>query len=114
MPIHLDIAHLDRLVSAVILGEVTPEFVKMGRQHYGKVINTTAGTSPIDENWMATIAAFKCAGPKVGGRVAPIDKLSIVLVVVFGVVFLGERLSGANWGGVALMAAGALLVAYKG
>jgi transporter family protein len=47
-------------------------------------------------------------------RVAPIDKLSIVLVAVFGVVFLGERLSAANWGGVALIASGALLVAYKG
>ena len=47
-------------------------------------------------------------------RVAPIDKLSIVLVVVFGVMFLGERLSAVNWGGVALIAVGALFIAYKG
>jgi transporter family protein len=47
-------------------------------------------------------------------RVAPIDKLSIVLVAVFGVIFLGERLSGANWGGVVLIGCGALLVAYRG
>jgi EamA-like transporter family protein len=47
-------------------------------------------------------------------RVAPIDKLSLVLVAVFGVIFLGERLSIANWVGVALIAAGALLVAYRG
>jgi transporter family protein len=33
---------------------------------------------------------------------------------LFGVVFLGERLSGTNWGGVILIAAGAVLVAYKG
>src|SRR5215813_11734909 len=30
-------------------------------------------------------------------QVAPIDKLSVVLVAIFGVVFLGERLSAANW-----------------
>ncbi|WP_020187156.1 EamA family transporter [Methylopila sp. 73B] len=47
-------------------------------------------------------------------RVAPIDKLSVVLVAVFGVAFLGERLSGANWLGVGLIGAGAILVAYRG
>ncbi|WP_337189318.1 EamA family transporter [Phenylobacterium sp.] len=46
-------------------------------------------------------------------RVAPIDKLSVLLVAVFGVLFLGERLSGLNWVGVALIAAGAVLVAIK-
>jgi bacterial/archaeal transporter family protein len=53
---------------------------------------------------------------KVGdaARVAPIDKLSVILVAVFGVVFLGERLSLPNWLGVAFIAAGAVLVAYKG
>jgi transporter family protein len=37
-----------------------------------------------------------------------------VLVAVFGVAFLGERLSPPNWLGVALIAAGAVLVAYRG
>jgi transporter family protein len=43
-------------------------------------------------------------------RVAPVDKLSVVLVAVFGVSFLGERLSVANWMGIALIALGAWLV----
>jgi transporter family protein len=38
----------------------------------------------------------------------------VVLVAVFGVTFLGERLSGPNWVGVLFIAAGAALVAYKG
>jgi transporter family protein len=46
--------------------------------------------------------------------VAPIDKLSVVLVALFGVVFLGERLTAPNWLGVALIAGGAILVAYRG
>ncbi len=45
--------------------------------------------------------------------VAPIDKLSVVLVAVFAVIFLGERLSALNWVGVALIAGGAVLVAYR-
>jgi bacterial/archaeal transporter family protein len=67
---------------------------------------------------LATGASWLCyfRALKVGdaARVAPIDKLSVVLVAVFGVAFLGERLSAANWVGVALIAAGAVLVSYKG
>lgn len=47
------------------------------------------------------------------GRVAPIDKLSVVLVAIFGAAILGEQLSGANWLGVVLIAAGAALVAFQ-
>jgi transporter family protein len=44
----------------------------------------------------------------------PFDKLSVVFVAVIGTVFLGEWLSSQNWVGVALIAAGAMLVAYRG
>jgi transporter family protein len=46
-------------------------------------------------------------------RVAPLDKLSVVLVALFGVGFLGERLAPLNWLGVVMIAAGAWLVAVK-
>jgi transporter family protein len=46
-------------------------------------------------------------------KVAPIDKLSVVMVGVFGVAFLGEQLSAPNWLGIVLIAAGAVLVAYR-
>ncbi|WP_062230417.1 EamA family transporter [Aureimonas sp. N4] len=46
-------------------------------------------------------------------QVAPIDKLSVVLVAVFGVLFLSERLSLTGWAGVALIALGAVLVAWR-
>jgi uncharacterized membrane protein len=47
------------------------------------------------------------------GTVAPTDKLSVVLVALFGVMFLGERLSATSGLGIALIAAGAILVAWK-
>jgi bacterial/archaeal transporter family protein len=43
---------------------------------------------------------------------APIDKLGVILVSVFAVLFLGERLAQPNWLGVILIACGAVLVAY--
>ena len=46
-------------------------------------------------------------------RVAPLDKLSVVLVVVFGVIFLGERLDAKGWVGTGLIAAGAVLLAFR-
>jgi transporter family protein len=62
-------------------------------------------------SWVCYFRALKIGE---AARVAPLDKLSVVLVALFGVAFLGEKLSVANWLGVALTAAGAVLVAYKG
>ena len=66
---------------------------------------------------LATGASWVCyfRALKIGdaAKVAPVDKLSVVLVAVFGVVFLGERLTAPNWFGVALIATGAILIAYR-
>lgn len=35
---------------------------------------------------------------------APIDKLSVVIVAIFAAIFLGERLAPLNWAGAALIA----------
>ena len=44
-------------------------------------------------------------------QVAPVDKLSVVLVAVFAVLFLGEQLSTAHWIAVVMIGGGALLLA---
>ena len=61
-------------------------------------------------SWICYFRALKL-GPAT--LVAPIDKLSVVLVALFGVVFLGERPSFNGWVGIALIAAGAVLIAVK-
>jgi transporter family protein len=61
-------------------------------------------------SWLCYFRALKIGS---AAQVAPIDKLSVVLVAIFGVAFLGERLSGVNWLGIVLIAAGAGLVAYQ-
>jgi bacterial/archaeal transporter family protein len=60
-------------------------------------------------SWLCYFRALKLGN---AAQVAPIDKLSVVLVAIFGVIFLGEKLSMLNWLGIALVAAGALLVAF--
>jgi len=59
-------------------------------------------------SWLCYFRALKLGN---AAQVAPIDKLSVVLVALFGVTFLGERLTALNWLGVAFVAAGAILVA---
>jgi len=44
-------------------------------------------------------------------RVAPIDKLSVVIVLILAAVFLGERLTWGKVVGVLLMVAGAITIA---
>jgi len=59
-------------------------------------------------SWLCYFRALKIGD---AARVAPIDKLSVVLVALFGVVFLGERMVFTGWLGIALIAGGAVLVA---
>jgi bacterial/archaeal transporter family protein len=61
-------------------------------------------------SWLCYFRALKLGD---AARVAPIDKLSVVLVAIFGALFLGEKLAPQNWLGVALIAAGAILVAFR-
>ena len=61
-------------------------------------------------SWICYFRALKLGD---AGRVAQLDKLSVVFVAVFAVLFLGERLALPNWLGVILIACGAVLVAYR-
>lgn len=61
-------------------------------------------------SWLCYFRALKLGD---ASQVAPIDKLSVVFVAVIATLFLGEKLSAANWLGVFLIASGAILVAIK-
>ena len=62
-------------------------------------------------SWLCFFRALQL-GPV--SRVAPIDKLSVVLVAVLGVWVLGEQLGLRQWLAVLLMGAGAVLLAWPG
>ena len=66
---------------------------------------------------LATGASWVCyfRALKIGdaSKVAPVDKLSLVLVAVFAFAFLGERPSLREWSGISMVAGGVLLLAFK-
>ncbi len=61
-------------------------------------------------SWLCYFRALKLGD---ASRVAPVDKLSVVLVAIFGVLLLGERLPPTGWLGVGLIGAGAVLLAWR-
>ena len=66
---------------------------------------------------LATGASWVCyfRALKVGeaSKVAPVDKLSLVLVAVIAFAFLGERPTGREWAGILLVTCGVLVLAFK-
>jgi bacterial/archaeal transporter family protein len=61
-------------------------------------------------SWLAYFRALQLGQ---ASQVAPVDKLSIVLVAMFGAAFLGERLSLLNWFGVVMIAGGVMLMTLR-
>lgn len=61
-------------------------------------------------SWLCYFHALQ-VGP--ASRVAPIDKLSVALVIVFAALFLGERLTWAKGAGGLLIVAGAITIALE-
>jgi transporter family protein len=59
-------------------------------------------------SWVCYFRALQAGD---ASKVAPVDKLSVVLVAVFAFAFLGERPALHEWLGIALVAAGVVVLA---
>ncbi len=59
-------------------------------------------------SWLCYFRALKLGD---AAKVVPIEKLTIVFVAVFGVVFLHERLTVMGWLGLAMVGTGAVIIA---
>jgi transporter family protein len=109
-----DVATLIR--TAVILAALTL-LVGATRQFPGLFAASARSYLFLVLSGLATGASWWCyfralhAGD--AARVAPLDKLSVVLVALFGVGFLGEKLALINWLGIALIGIEAWFVTLK-
>ena len=109
----LDVAVANSIRAAVMLLVMLVATSAQGRWH-------TLLVSPHRGIWLISLAGVAAAMSWLFGyralqlasvsKTYPIDKLSLALAVVFAVIFLGERPSWLNWGGIALMVFGAYLV----
>ena len=61
-------------------------------------------------SWVCYFRALKMGA---ASNVATVDKLSVVLVAVFAVMFLGERVGVREWLGIALVGGGVLLLSLR-
>ena len=61
-------------------------------------------------SWLCYFRALQAGD---ASKVAPVDKLSLVLVAVFACAFLGERPTVREWTGIAMVAGGVLVLALK-
>jgi transporter family protein len=61
-------------------------------------------------SWLCYYRALQL-GP--ASRVAPVDKLSVVFVAVFALAFLGESGNWKSWLGIAMIAAGSVIVSVS-
>ena len=61
-------------------------------------------------SWVCYFRALKMGD---ASKVAPVDKLSLLLVAVFAFLFLHERPSAREWTGILLVGAGVLVLALK-
>ena len=61
-------------------------------------------------SWVCYFRALKMGE---ASKVAPVDKLSLLLVAVFAFLFLHERPSAREWTGILLVGSGVLVLAFK-
>lgn len=59
------------------------------------------------------VCYFRALSIGEASKVAPLDKLSLVLVAVFAALFLGERPSAREWLGIALVGVGVVILGLK-
>ncbi len=96
------------VLAAIVLatGQTQPLASIAGRSYLFLLLSGVAtGLS-----WLCYYRALKL-GP--ASLVAPVDKLSVVLVAIFGVALLGERLDLRQWFGIAAIGGGVLLLAWR-
>ena len=61
-------------------------------------------------SWVCYFRALKVGD---ASKVAPIDKLSLLLVAVFATVFLNERPTSREWLGILMIGAGVIVLGLK-
>ena len=110
-------ADLATLVRTVIIVFVLSGFVWYAGKWSNPLAFSTKTWLFLSLSALATGASWVCyfRALQMGeaSKVAPVDKFSLVLVAVFAFIFLGERPSATSWLGIALVAAGVLVLAFK-
>ena len=109
-----DFATLFRtLVIAAVLGAIvyaTDKWQSVGSLSQKTLVFLTLSGLATGASWICYFRALKVGD---ASRVAPVDKMSVILVAIFATAFLGERPSIREWAGITLVGAGVVLLGLK-
>ena len=98
------------LVALAAVLAVTRQFGALAAASARSYLFLTLSALATGASWWCYFRALQVGD---ASRVAPLDKLSVVLVALLGVSFLGEKLAPINWLGILMMAVGAWLVTLR-
>jgi transporter family protein len=108
---------LATLVRTVVIFFVLSAFVVVAGKWTNPLLLPAKTWTFLVLSGLATGASWVCyfRALKIGdaSKVAPVDKLSVVLVALFAVALLGERPSPREWLGIALVGLGVVVLALK-
>lgn len=105
------------LIRTAIIIVILGGFVYFAGKWTNPLALSTRTLSFLALSGLATGASWVCyfRALKVGdaSKVAPVDKLSVVLVAIFAVVFLHERPGVREWLGILMVGGGVLILGLK-
>lgn len=104
---------LRTLVIAAVLGLLiwqTGKWTNPWGLPRGALVFLTLSALATGVSWLCYFRALQMGR---ASQVAPVDKLSVVLVALFAVAFLGERPSLREWFAIGLVLVGVLLLVWK-
>jgi len=90
---------------AIALGGKTQSLASLGRRTWLFLVLSGIATGL---SWLCYFRALQLGE---ASRVAPVDKLSVVVAIVLAAIFLREEVTWRHWVGGALITAGAIVLA---
>lgn len=98
------------LVSLVLILFATGQYQSLGSISPRSYLFLLLSGLATGASWICYFRALQLGQ---ASQVAPVDKLSVVLVAVLGVTLLGERLDLRQWGGISLITLGVVMLAWR-
>ena len=126
-------AALTAILAKVGVSEINSNFATFIRTivifiFVGSLLLVSGGAQPISQlprrallflvlSGLATGASWLCYFRALSlgqaAEVVPVEKISVVLAAVLGVLFLSEQLTARSWIGILLITSGVVLIAYR-
>lgn len=98
------------LVSLALILFATGQYQSLGSISLRSYVFLLLSGLATGASWLCYFRALQLGQ---ASQVAPVDKLSVVLVAILGVTLLGEKLDLRQWAGISLITLGVVMLAWR-